>query len=53
MSKHRSFNPLELNPKVANYQTNGTGRDTYIRVDNGGFTKMLTGGSMRQKILSI
>lgn len=29
----------ELNPKVCNYQTNGTGRDTYIRADNGGFFK--------------
>jgi hypothetical protein len=26
----------ELNPKVVNYHTNGTGRDTYIKADNGG-----------------
>ena len=51
MSKNQSLNTKEINPKVANYQTNGSGRDTYIRENNGGFTKYAFGGSMRQKIL--
>ena len=30
---------LSMNPKVAMYQTDGFGRDTYIKVPNGGFRK--------------
>lgn len=53
MSKNHTLNTKEINPKVANYQTNGTGRDTYIRTNNGGFTKSSNGFSLRQKIISI
>jgi hypothetical protein len=39
---------LQINPKVSNYYTNGSGRviksiktkDTYIRMNNGGFKRM-------------
>ena len=30
---------LSMNPKVSNYYNNGGGRDSYIGVDNGGFSK--------------
>jgi hypothetical protein len=30
---------LEMNPKVSNYQSNGTGRDSYINFSNGGFRR--------------
>jgi hypothetical protein len=30
---------FHMNPKVSNYQTNGSGRDSYIISDNGGFRR--------------
>ena len=39
-----SFQPklkdYHMNPKISIYRTNGTGRDTYINYDNGGFRNM-------------
>lgn len=35
---------VEFNPKVAHYHTNGGGRDTYIKFDNGGFRKQWENG---------
>ena len=31
---------FHMNPKIIIYRTNGTGRDTYIDYDNGGFRKL-------------
>ncbi len=30
---------LEMNPKVSHYHSNGSGRDGYIKLSNGGFRK--------------
>ena len=30
---------ISMNPKVSNYQTDGMGRDSYIKLPNGGFTR--------------
>jgi hypothetical protein len=30
---------LEMNPKVSHYHSDGTGRDAYIKLSNGGFRK--------------
>lgn len=46
------FHSLEINPKVSNYQTNGTGRDTYIKFNNGGFKSILATDAVRSKIIS-
>lgn len=35
----KSSGNVEINPKVVNYSTNGGGRDTYIKFENGGFRK--------------
>ena len=35
----RTPNNLELKPKVSNYNSNGSGRDSYIKMSNGGFSK--------------
>ena len=51
MAKNNSFT-LEINPKVSNYQTNGTGRDTYIKFNNGGFKTITTPDSTGPKIIS-
>ena len=32
-------NYLEINPKVSNYNSNGSGRDSYIKMSNGGFSR--------------
>jgi hypothetical protein len=32
-------NNLNINPKVSHYHSNGSGRDSYIKIDNGGFRK--------------
>ena len=50
MSKHHSFT-LDINPKVSNYQTNGTGRDTYIKYNNGGFKMVTHPEAIRTKII--
>ena len=36
-----SLQPLyrTFDPKIISYQTNGSGRDTYIKFPNGGFTQ--------------
>ena len=33
---------LSMNPKVSNYQNDGYGRDTYIKIPNGGFRQTWT-----------
>jgi hypothetical protein len=38
----RAPNHLEINPKVSNYQTDGAGRDYYIKLSNGGFNRSYT-----------
>lgn len=38
---------LEMNPKVSNYQSNGSGRDSYIKMGNGGFTKTAENNNFR------
>ena len=35
----RAPNYLEINPKVSNYQSDGAGRDYYIKLSNGGFNR--------------
>ncbi len=48
MGESRTLKNLSINPKVSHYHTNGSGRDLYIGVNNGGFTRSLmdkkTGG---------
>lgn len=51
MARNNSFN-LEINPKVVNYPTNGTGRDTYIKFNNGGFKLLAAPDSTGPKIIS-
>jgi hypothetical protein len=51
MAKNHSFT-LDINPKVSNYQTNGTGRDTYIKFNNGGFKTIAVSDSSGPKIIS-
>lgn len=36
---------LSMTPKVVIYQSNGTGRDSYVKKSNGGFTKSLDSSS--------
>ena len=52
MAKNHSFT-LDINPKVSNYQTNGTGRDTYIKFNNGGFKTITSLDSGKPVIISI
>lgn len=37
-TSHRKYN-MEIIPKTVNYQPDGTGRDTYVKTSNGGFSK--------------
>lgn len=37
-STQRKYN-MEINPKTVNYQPDGSGRDTYVKIGNGGFFK--------------
>lgn len=39
---HQTLKDYHMNPKVAVYQTNGTGRDTYINFNNGGFRNIIS-----------
>ena len=50
MSKHNSYT-LDINPKVSNYQTNGTGRDSYINFNNGGFKVITQSDSVRTRVI--
>lgn len=41
---YKSSPDYNINPKVANYQTNGSGRDSYIKCSNGGFRRTWDNG---------
>jgi|LauGreDrversion4_2_1035121.scaffolds.fasta_scaffold1490040_1 hypothetical protein len=50
MAKNHIYS-VEINPKVSNYQTNGTGRDLYIKYNNGGFKNLVTSEDNRTTII--
>ncbi len=38
----RPNSDYHMNPKIAHYHSNGLGRDSYIKLENGGFRKSWT-----------